>query len=116
MSPVNSTTPLSSGTDISTQPAPTTTTDPNASLASEDTFLKLLVAQIQNQDPTDPTDPVQFVGQLTQYSELEQLMQINSGIQGLDGASSSASTGSGSATPDPATTPMAPTQPRTHYS
>jgi flagellar basal-body rod modification protein FlgD len=53
-------------------------------LASEQTFLKLLVAQIQNQDPTNPTDPVQFVGQLTQYSELEQLIGINQGVQTLD--------------------------------
>lgn len=58
-----------------------TATDP---LASEQTFLKLLVAQIKNQDPTNPTDPVQFVGQLTQYSELEQLIGINTGIQSLD--------------------------------
>jgi flagellar basal-body rod modification protein FlgD len=59
--------------------AQTAASDPtsNASLTSEDTFLKLLVAQIQNQDPTSPTDPTQFVAQLTQYSELEQLISIN---------------------------------------
>ena len=49
-------------------------------LTSKDTFLKLLVAQIKNQDPTNPTDATQFVGQLTQYSELEQLIQINQGL------------------------------------
>jgi len=87
-------------------PIPTTSTTPTpaansqAQLTSEDTFLKLLVAQIQNQDPTSPTDPTQFVGQLTQYSELEQLMQINSGIATIDGGSQPAgtSTGSGSGT------------------
>ena len=51
------------------------------SLTSKDTFLKLLVAQIKNQDPTNPTDSTQFVGQLTQYSELEQLIGINGGVQ-----------------------------------
>lgn len=60
----------------------------NDDLTNENTFLKLLVAQIQNQDPTNPTDPVQFVGQLTQYSELEQLIQINSGIKAINGGSS----------------------------
>ena len=50
-------------------------------LTSKDTFLKLLVAQIKNQDPTNPTDSTQFVGQLTQYSELEQLIGINGGVQ-----------------------------------
>ena len=57
------------------------------SLTSEQTFLQLLVAQIQNQDPLNPTDSIQFVGQLVQYSELEQLMGINQGVQTLDGAS-----------------------------
>jgi flagellar basal-body rod modification protein FlgD len=76
----------------STNGASTTSADP---LASEQTFLKLLVAQIQNQDPTTPTDPVQFVSQLTQYSELEQLININTGVQNLDTA----------ATPPTSTTP-----------
>ncbi len=52
-------------------------------LTSKDTFLKLLVAQIKNQDPTNPTDSTQFVGQLTQYSELEQLIGINGSVQKL---------------------------------
>jgi flagellar basal-body rod modification protein FlgD len=85
-----------------------------AQLTSEDTFLKLLVAQIQNQDPTSPTDPTQFIGQLTQYSELEQLMQINSGIATIGGSSGSTSgagstgstgSGSGSSGPTPITVP-----------
>ncbi len=52
-------------------------------LTSKDTFLKLLVAQLKNQDPTNPTDSTQFVGQLTQYSELEQLIGINGSVQKL---------------------------------
>jgi flagellar basal-body rod modification protein FlgD len=56
-----------------------------SSLTSETTFLKLLVAQIKNQDPLNPTDSIQFVGQLVQYSELEQLLGINQGIQTLVG-------------------------------
>lgn len=64
-------------------PAAAPATDPNA-LTSEQTFLKLLVAQIKNQNPLNPTDSVQFVGQLTQYSELEQLIGIRSGVQQLN--------------------------------
>ena len=41
-------------------------------LANEQTFLKLLVAQMQNQDPTQPQDGTQFVTQLAQFSSLEQ--------------------------------------------
>jgi len=59
------------------------------SLTSEQTFLQLLIAQIQNQDPLNPTDSIQFVGQLVQYSELEQLMGINQGVQSLVGTTTS---------------------------
>ena len=45
-------------------------------LATENTFLQLLVAQIKNQDPTNPTDSVQFLSQLAQFSQLEQLIGI----------------------------------------
>ena len=75
----------------------------SAALTSEDTFLKLLVAQIKNQDPTNPTDSTQFVGQLTQYSELEQLININSGVQKLGTASTDPTT----TTTDTSTKPTA---------
>ena len=38
------------------------------SLTSENTFLQLLIAQIQNQDPLNPTDAIQFVGQRPQLT------------------------------------------------
>jgi flagellar basal-body rod modification protein FlgD len=41
-----------------------------------DTFLKLLTAQLKNQDPLNPMDGTQFTGQIAQFSSLEQ--QINS--------------------------------------
>jgi flagellar basal-body rod modification protein FlgD len=84
----------------SSQPTSTSTTgaitNSSSALASEQTFLKILVAQIQNQDPTSPTDPTQFVTQLTQYSSLEQLIGINDGIQKLDtpATTTTATTGS----------------------
>lgn len=59
----------------STPPASAATvTDP---LASESTFLTLLVSQLQNQDPLSPVDSTQFVSQLTSYSQLEQLIGIH---------------------------------------
>jgi len=62
---------------------PTATPNPTDKLANESTFLKLLMAQIQNQDPLNPTDSTQFMGQLVQFSSLEQLLGINNGIQTL---------------------------------
>jgi flagellar basal-body rod modification protein FlgD len=77
-----------------TSPSSTSTANSVNSLTSEQTFLQLLIAQIQNQDPLNPTDSIQFVGQLVQYSELEQLMGINQGVQSLDTSSTSTSTAS----------------------
>ena len=56
-------------------------------------FLKLLVAQLQNQNPLNPMDPTQFVGQLAQFSELSEVTQIDETLQELV---SSATTGQGS--------------------
>jgi flagellar basal-body rod modification protein FlgD len=47
---------------------------------SQEMFLKLLVAQIKNQDPTNPTESTQFVSQLAQFSELEQIIAIRGNL------------------------------------
>ena len=43
-----------------------------------DAFLKLLIAQMQNQDPTKPMDSTEFVAQLASCSNVEQGMKTNS--------------------------------------
>jgi flagellar basal-body rod modification protein FlgD len=43
----------------------------------KDAFLRLLVAQLTNQDPLKPQDDSAFVAQLAQFSSLEQTMGIN---------------------------------------
>jgi flagellar basal-body rod modification protein FlgD len=75
-----------------------TSTDPNNNLASEQTFLKLFVAQLQNQDPLNPNeqDPTQMVSELAQFSELEQLVNIGQNVQSIDNAIVSGSAPSGS--------------------
>ncbi len=40
-------------------------------------FLKLLIAQMKNQDPTDPMDSTQYVAQLATFSQVEQAVQTN---------------------------------------
>ena len=48
-----------------------------------DAFLKLLVVQLQNQDPTSPQSNTEFIAQLAQFSSLEQLTSINQGVSAM---------------------------------
>jgi flagellar basal-body rod modification protein FlgD len=47
----------------------------------KDAFLKLLVEQLKNQDPSQPGDSQQYIQQMTQYSMLEQLTNISEAVQ-----------------------------------
>lgn len=49
----------------------------------QETFLQLLVTQLQNQDPLNPQANEEFVAQLAQFSSLEQLVSVNDSIDGL---------------------------------
>jgi flagellar basal-body rod modification protein FlgD len=82
VNPITSTSPSAA----SPAAAPRNATD---ALANESTFLKLLVSQLQNQDPLNPTDSSQFVSQLTSYSQLEQLIKIDQNTTTLAAANSS---------------------------
>lgn len=48
-----------------------------------DTFLKLLTAQLQNQDPLSPMDSNQFTQQLVMYSQVEQQITTNDNLSSL---------------------------------
>ncbi|KXF76007.1 flagellar basal body rod modification protein [Paramesorhizobium deserti] len=67
----------------------TTATSSAASAATADynSFLKLLVAQMKNQDPTQPMDSTQYVSQLATFSNVEQAVQMNSKLEKLLGNS-----------------------------
>lgn len=46
----------------------------------KDEFLKILVTQIQNQDPLNPTQDADSIAQMAQFSALEQMKALNSSI------------------------------------
>ena len=48
-----------------------------------DAFLTLLVAQIENQDPTKPMDSTDFVAQLATFSNVEQAVETNRKLDAL---------------------------------
>ena len=52
-------------------------------------FLKLLVAEMKNQDPTANTDPNAYINQLVQVNSLQQLIQVNQTLSGMGTVGSS---------------------------
>ena len=61
-------------TDSSTDPA-----------AAQDRFLKLLVAQLNNQDPMNPLDNAQMTSQIAQINTVTGIQQLNDTVKGLAG-------------------------------
>jgi flagellar basal-body rod modification protein FlgD len=76
----------------------TTTTSPSAALAAlaapatsaapgttdaQDKFLKLLVAQLQNQDPLNPMDNAQITSQMAQISTVSGIDKLNTTLQSM---------------------------------
>jgi len=49
----------------------------------KDDFLKLLVAQLRNQDPLQPLADREFVAQLAQFSALEQMQNVSQAVAEL---------------------------------
>ncbi|WP_157267570.1 flagellar hook assembly protein FlgD [Azohydromonas aeria] len=57
--------------------------DKNKQVASEERFLKLLVAQMQNQDPLNPMDNAQVTSQMAQINAVTSLEKVNTSIAAL---------------------------------
>ncbi|KUM28841.1 flagellar basal body rod modification protein [Mesorhizobium loti] len=58
--------------------ANSTTTSTSKTAVDYQSFLKLLIAEMKNQDPTKPMDSTQYVAQLATFSQVEQSVQTNS--------------------------------------
>ncbi len=52
--------------------------------ATKEQFLRLLVAQLQHQDPLNPMDAMQFTSQLAQFSIVEQALETNEQLKTLN--------------------------------
>jgi flagellar basal-body rod modification protein FlgD len=64
-------------------PAAQTSTAAKQSTLNYDTFLKLLLAQMKNQDPTAPMKSTDYMAQLATFSQVEQSVNANSKLDAL---------------------------------
>ncbi|MDR3044827.1 MAG: flagellar hook capping protein [Desulfovibrio sp.] len=53
------------------------TTSSSGTTLDSDAFLQLLIAELQNQDPTNPTDSTEMINQIASFSTVEQLSALN---------------------------------------
>ena len=75
-------TTAATSTAATATPSQVERTDTGGSLG-QDAFLKLLVAQMQNQDPASPTDSGQMMSQLASFSQVSQLQSLTASQQAL---------------------------------
>jgi flagellar basal-body rod modification protein FlgD len=67
---------------VSVASSPSASSNADATITSE-RFLKLLVAQMQNQDPLSPMDNAQVTSQMAQINTVSGIEKLNGTVQGL---------------------------------
>jgi flagellar basal-body rod modification protein FlgD len=60
-----------------------TSTAEKSSTVSYDNFLRLLLTQMKNQDPTDPMKSTEYMAQLATFSQVEQAVKSNEKLDAL---------------------------------
>jgi flagellar basal-body rod modification protein FlgD len=74
--------PASTTSDVNVTSTPAASAASDAAVTS-DRFLKLLVAQMQNQDPLNPMDNAQVTSQMAQINTVTGIDKLNTTVQGL---------------------------------
>jgi flagellar basal-body rod modification protein FlgD len=76
---------VNSQTAAKTTTAAASAVDKTKEAGSEDRFLKLLVAQMQNQDPLNPMDNAQVTSQMAQINTVSGIEKLNTTVESLSG-------------------------------
>ncbi len=58
----------------------------DAAKTTKDEFLRMLVTQLENQDPLQPQDASEFANQMTQFGILEQMFNMNESMESMIGS------------------------------
>jgi flagellar basal-body rod modification protein FlgD len=74
---------ISSTAALTSTTTPTTSTAASDANASQDRFLKLLVAQLNNQDPMNPMDNAQMTSQMAQINTVTGIQQVNETLKSM---------------------------------
>lgn len=76
-------TPVTTTTNSTTTSTSTSTTSTSDVAADQDKFLKLLVTQLQNQDPLNPMDNSEMTSQLAQLSTVTGINKVNATLEAM---------------------------------
>jgi flagellar basal-body rod modification protein FlgD len=71
------------GTTEKQPPSAPVPANPNGDVSGQDTFMKLLVAELQHQDPMDPVKNRDLVAQLATLTSVQKLSAIDEKLSGL---------------------------------
>ncbi|HEY2560736.1 MAG TPA: flagellar hook capping FlgD N-terminal domain-containing protein [Caldimonas sp.] len=77
---VSAPTSTTSDVNVTSTPAPAAASDADV---TSDRFLKLLVAQMQNQDPLNPMDNAEVTSQMAQINTVTGIDKLNTTVEGL---------------------------------
>ena len=77
---ITATSSITAGTGTTAPAGSTAASDANA---SQDRFLKLLVAQLNNQDPMNPMDNAQMTSQMAQINTVTGIQQVNETLKSM---------------------------------